>query len=583
MLAPRTFFASFVVMIAGLTAIGCGAGSSATGGIVPRQAALVVVADIRRGSEGQWSRTREVLRRVPAWQLANARIPEPQRVLDQLLVAAGAKPSLDWDEEVEPWLGDHAGLAGWVRSAGDDEFRVMVWIDSSDDDAAAEAMGQAVGTEQDGSFEGTNLYRGTGKRADVYWAVEDGRVLVGNGKGSVTAGLRAARGDAVDEEDGWQRLKGERGGDALMSFYGTPRLGEQMQDLAEESADDEAAGQLRAAAEQLRGEAREFALHVGSRDEGLWMEAVAVGETPATKASESVPAARELLERLPAASVVATASRTAAAMDDEAIDAVRMRIDQYREAFGDDTELPRVVRDVPQLADALLAPELVEQREEAYRGDIAGAITVEDGVVSLVGSYGVQDEDAALAVESEHAAAIGTYLQERTGVRLRRDPMKEGSRLVMAGIPARQAVQRLAAATGTTAKEVRENPLVRRFVRPQLELEQRVIGDDMVFALPADAIALVEGARAGTGETLADAERYQRDVQTVDVPEDAHAMFWVDLRELLRPFIEPVQGQAWVLVSNQIDHVGGPIGWSRSEEDGTDTVRTSAVEIPLYD
>jgi hypothetical protein len=543
------------------------------------------------------------LSRIPAWQLADRRLPEPQRVLDQLLVAVGAKPSLDWEDEVEPWLGERAGLAGWLRSPSGPDFSAVAWIDSTDDEAAEEAMRQAVGAQRDGSFEGTELHRGTGKRADVYWGVHDGRVLVGNGKGSITAALRAAGGESLDEGEDWERLRGERGGDALMSVYGTPELAEQLEELASEmddeagddkgeAKDDAAAGtspsrQLQQVAEQLQGQAREFSFHLGSDDDGLWMEAIAVGEDEAAEAAADAPGARELLEQLPEQTVLGMASRVGGSADADAVEAMREQMEQYEglmsSANAGGGGMPPLVRDLPELFEMLATPEFAERSSDAYRGDISFGVTVDEGELSVVGSYGVDDEDAALELEGETVQALGEYVAERSDLQVTRVPVEDGASVVVKGIPAQQAIARIAATTGVPPAKVRSNPLAQRFLRPQLTMEQRTVGEnEQVFAFPGDAIGLVEGARSGE-PSLADGTRYQRDVQAADVPDEVDSMFWVDARELLRPVIEPVQGQAWVLVQNQIDHLGGPIGWSWSERDGSDTVRSSVVEVPLYD
>ncbi|MBJ7356321.1 DUF3352 domain-containing protein, partial [Nocardioides sp.] len=128
---------------------------------------------------------------------------------------------LDFEDDVEPWLGDRAAVAA-VDSGGETPDPVFV-LQVKDADAAGKGM-QAI----------KDCAAGEGGDAEGGWSIEgDWAVIAQTDKIAETVTDDAAEGSLADDED-FQKWVGEAGDSGVLTMYAAPALG----DYLAEHADD---------------------------------------------------------------------------------------------------------------------------------------------------------------------------------------------------------------------------------------------------------------------------------------------------------------------------------------------------------
>lgn len=160
MKAPKLLLVSIAaVLVAALVVAGCGGGSGGGGGepagVVPKKAPVYLEANLK--PDGQ---TSEALNEVAQTVLGIDNVGE--FVAEELENAAlGEGETLNFEEEIEPWLGEKAGLylAGYD---GNDFHGVGIALETTDSGEAEEFIEERVekndeGAEQ-GEFEGHEYY-----------------------------------------------------------------------------------------------------------------------------------------------------------------------------------------------------------------------------------------------------------------------------------------------------------------------------------------------------------------------------------------------------------------------------------------
>jgi hypothetical protein len=222
-LLPRSLAAMAAAGAVLLGAAGCGssAGSSsgANAGVdpaasLPASAPLYVEAQLR--PEG------DLKANVDAVARKVLRTNDPgQKVVDLLDRALNAKAGTDYKADIEPWLGNRAGLAITALGAGGARPDVVAAI-ASNDDGTAQAF---LDKEQAGNPTTQRDYRGVtyrvDARQDLAAAVVDHAVLVGTERG-FKAAVDATRGDELADAPEFKRAREAVGTDGFGFLYVDP-------------------------------------------------------------------------------------------------------------------------------------------------------------------------------------------------------------------------------------------------------------------------------------------------------------------------------------------------------------------------
>jgi hypothetical protein len=198
MKVPKLPHVSIAAVLATLLVAGCGGGSGGGGGepagVVPKQAPVYLEADLNPDGK-----TSEALNELAGTVLGIDNVGE--FVAEELEAAAlGEGEKLGFEEEIEPWLGERAGLylAGYD---GGDFHGVGMVLETTDSGEAEEFLEERVekgdeGAEQ-GEFEG-HVYWGSADDEQVLGMVGD-YLAFGETKGDFEEMVKAFEGEGLNE------------------------------------------------------------------------------------------------------------------------------------------------------------------------------------------------------------------------------------------------------------------------------------------------------------------------------------------------------------------------------------------------
>jgi hypothetical protein len=208
--------------VAAVPVAGCGSSSSSNGSsgapgtdpaaLMPATAPVYVEAQVRPSGELA-ANAKAVAGKI-------LRTSDPGAKIVGLIDEAGKKEGASYEKDVEPWLGQRAGIAiTGVRGAGGDDVDVVGAIASTDDDAAKDfvkkyAKGDATRKYRDVEYQYDN-------DDDTAVAVVDHAVLVGSERAFKSA-LDARSGAALESAGAFKKARSTVGTDGLGFVYADP-------------------------------------------------------------------------------------------------------------------------------------------------------------------------------------------------------------------------------------------------------------------------------------------------------------------------------------------------------------------------
>jgi hypothetical protein len=212
---------ALVVLVLAAVAAGCGSGESASGGeepasAVPADATMYFEATVR--PEG--SQREDAL--AAAGKVLQTDDPEGKvRELVNEAFASSDDPKLDYARDVEPWLGEKAGL--WVAtprdSSSSEEADAVAVLSATDEDAAQEAIDRAISKSDkrfsDREHEGVTLKV---NEDGIGVAVGEGFAFFGT-EAEVKRSIDAAKGDSLAETDRYEDAIDELEDERLGHFF----------------------------------------------------------------------------------------------------------------------------------------------------------------------------------------------------------------------------------------------------------------------------------------------------------------------------------------------------------------------------
>lgn len=228
MLRRVTILAAAAALVVGVLS-GCGDGDD--GG--PATAELARFAPPDALAFGQTVVRPEGARRETIESILD-RFPDGDQVAERLIESLNedlAEDDLSYEENIEPWLGEHAG--GFITNiaiskdgeahVGDDEAALI--IETTDEERARQeglAAARADGPVRESTYEGVEIFEQRGGVDPATFAVFDGAVVVGAGPGAVRMVIDASRGETLEGNEELDRFLDERQGDNLAVGYADP-------------------------------------------------------------------------------------------------------------------------------------------------------------------------------------------------------------------------------------------------------------------------------------------------------------------------------------------------------------------------
>src|SRR3954451_7877601 len=215
----RRLFLLSLLAVAALVLPACGGSGSSSGSTDPADAApanALVYANVTVRPTGDLKDSVD----AAATKILNGADPgqKIQQGVDQVL----AQANLNYNDDVKPWLGEHAGF--FLSSISGSSSSGALIVDSKDDGKATSTIEKAL------KDSGASLQKSSYKGADIEsagagaFSVHDGLVIAGTEDG-VKAALAARDGDALSDASAYKDATDKVSTDGLALFYvDTPRL-----------------------------------------------------------------------------------------------------------------------------------------------------------------------------------------------------------------------------------------------------------------------------------------------------------------------------------------------------------------------
>ncbi|MDX6593373.1 MAG: hypothetical protein QOJ13_2569 [Gaiellales bacterium] len=238
---------AFITVLAVTAALvtGCGsstqssASSASAAEAIPAGALAYADVNLDRDSDA-WKQLTDVGARFPGWQ----------RVTDKLVKELDSGESgSTFSKDIEPWLGDRAAIA--LTGISSDGPSFVVYVASTDDDAAKQTEERDKTVTADGSYKGYTQF----KDEDGRVAVGNGAVLFANDEATLHAAIDAREGDVdslADDATFSAALEALPAGSLVRGWANAPKLA-QLTSLASlaELGDSVDAGQIQQIAKGL--------------------------------------------------------------------------------------------------------------------------------------------------------------------------------------------------------------------------------------------------------------------------------------------------------------------------------------------
>lgn len=596
--------AAIVAALAGSTvvAVGCGVGGADSDdgalSFVPRDSVGVAVVSLR---ERDLQRSLDTLGRVPAWGLLEAQMPANdapgllEAGIDAALDSDEQTESMSYEKDVEPWLGDEAGVAvlpeavDEPESLGGDRTPVLAWVDSTDDEAARSFARRSLGTgRRTSEHEGITIWRDAKDETAVF--VADGTLVLVSGRAAAERAIdQHESGDDsfADNRDVRELLDARDRREQVATVVRVDRL----LDLGSAAAQRAKQADARATSDFLQDDRlrdalpETLAMSTGVDDVGLWIDT-----SWAPAAEPSIDDARTLVERMPADAVTAAAQSTNSKLVEQLPDVWQAARDAWN------LELDTVADRCPQaqralcdlgvrFAGALLEGDLLERFAAAYGDDgatvIAQRVAVQGsgmpsqrlGVISRVDDPAAMNELYRSGIEQ-----AGPTLRQQ-GVQLGWQAQGDDGVVTIRLVPGSAAARALGDTPGLPAEF--KDLTSRQGMRIPIDT---VDDTTQAMAFPAGELPGLLSAWTGDAEQISGNDRYRRDVDAANAPAKTSFFQWADYTTLVVDTVKSLGTDRAVqtMVQNNATHVGGVLTWTERRGDD-DRIGVAHTVLPIYD
>jgi hypothetical protein len=286
----KTWYVPIPVLVAlSLVFAGCGGGSSASepASVVPAGAPVFIEAKLQ--PEAEIAADVEALAKQVAGvdNIGETIVEELESSVDP-----GEEP-LDFATEIEPWLGEKAGL--YLENYDGDEFDTGgVAVETTDSDAAEEFLEKRVkgGDEEvrSDSYEGVDFFVGTGEEEGKTYGVDGDFVIYGETEKAFKAMVDASEGDSLADQDSFSSATAEAPEGSLADVF--VDIGALIEEAGGE-IDDESQAFLDTVGIDPQDATAQLSLVPGSEQVEIDLTSNVTGENPqggdASKLLESLP------------------------------------------------------------------------------------------------------------------------------------------------------------------------------------------------------------------------------------------------------------------------------------------------------
>jgi hypothetical protein len=602
--------AACILVAAAAVAAGCGGSGSDekadadTAGALrwlPEQTWLVSTADL---SSERLDRAVDTLGRLAAWGLVEPMLPASdgkglrKAGLEQLAKEMSHDDVEVTAAQIEEAFGNRVGLAitstkELAKGLDADELPVAMWVELDDEGKARDLLGRAIpGTESEHEHEGVTYYES--KDHEVAYALRDDLLVATTSTKNMERLIDVHEGDedatlATSEDGGAVLGAGVDGALGGVAVQTDPLLDLAASALREQS--DPVAGRVADAvqtdavddvvADWIGGSAAIDAS--GLRLRGTW-------SNPRDLAEPKTPA-RELVERLPADTVVAAATT----MSGSELERVQDLWAQVRDAA--DLDLQQLVADeCPRAQSALcdlgvqLALTVLEDESLATAvADAGPRATATASYPQAKGAKGASNEIVSThaSIDWQRPPAL-TDAMEKAGLDVQVGGASATVRVLPASPLGAMLRQALADPAATTVVRATYGIDLAQLLTPKgLRLTAEQVDDLDVLTLPVGATSRATGSLEGDADQLGADPDFRDAVEAAAPPKQTGSFGYVDVRSWAGSLIDLVAGtspdaaRAKPLVDNNLADLPGIVWWTAREGSGDDEVGVAELAIPI--
>jgi hypothetical protein len=171
--------------------------------VLPATTFALVTLDLDP-SAGQKVAAIKTLRKLPSWNERTGLRPDSDlvEVLFERAQKDGFCPKVDYEKDVQPWIGERAGVGGVLL---EDKPTPVLTLQVKDPGRAKEAFGDLAACADAGK--------------DVGWTVTDDYLVVSDSTAHAEAIVSAGRTSPLADDAAYQKWTGEAGGDGIVNAY----------------------------------------------------------------------------------------------------------------------------------------------------------------------------------------------------------------------------------------------------------------------------------------------------------------------------------------------------------------------------
>jgi hypothetical protein len=573
---------SFVVLLASTALLSsCGGAVTSGHGFIPKQAIVTGTVSLDRSDSGEWRAALTNVRRVPSFQLVEKQIPSTQKLLEAIDDALKLRGTPSMKRDVAPWLGKRGGGALWFEKKS--EARWMVWADVKDEDSATSRLKSLLQAKDAGSLDGATIYAAKTKTFGhrINYAVVDSKLLVSDRKSSIVAALNAHSNGSLEDGDDYERFSHPtQSTRSLATFF----LAKDSAKVLTRAADKNMTAEQRAEVkQQLATYAKQLpmAVHVGANDSGLYLETMTTHNGTTSRGHFTSGSLDKLPQNSVAAVVANVDTHNLAERAKQGSQQMRDMLDSLPA-----TDTPSWLVTFMKVGDALLSSGQANPMPVGAF-DMTDVILERKGQFAFAGRAEYGDDAAKWRAYTQGTiASVARVLKARTPIRLSYT-LSNGDaptgRIVIGGIPGRQAVTKIARMTGTPAATLLAHPAVRELAAPtQTMTEQWTTDGTDEGSVPPWGLPMLQNAGKNDTPTLGDAFPFSDAVKTIgaprrderkfDMPTRVNVFAWVDLRQIVHAIAEPIDARVSYVTDQQLAHAPGLLMWGWTDDDTSHAV-----------
>lgn len=633
MITARLRFVSIVaisILALSFVLAACSSPGSGVDGILPVGTDVVVRVDITRGKTGQIRKVFRLLERVPAFAIAEEKIPSAEKFVEDSTQDIKG-PKITWKKDIKPWLGKEAGAGVWRSGKGISKESIgwAGWIDSTDEGATTKMLTDSKDLKKVKAYKGVDIFKNKDEDT-MFAAVFGGKLVVSSTVKNLHTAIRANQGKSLEDSDDFGKLDDEihvDGRTPIASVMLTPHLwvdakagleflkaktkrgesldpiGSAMDDVVA-SMDDKSTtkesdkgqsaqaqkmmGLAGGAITKLQKKHAGFTMSAGAKGSAIWLDGgFSYRSDAAVKSGDALKRAKGLPQNTLGAVLSdrehgALYKEMMKAYSGSLSDPANMAMMEASPTTSNPGAQQAMKAYVEFLGDASNLKTLQKIFGNSSRGAVG--LIESEGQLAIGGRLSVEDTAAARTMGTKLMALVSGSAAAIPGLKVSMAPYKSNSVtgksphdvITVSGIPVKLLTKDAPAAT---MKALATSPLAKEWLQPELQFDVHLTKDELIIGIPAWGAESVEEAADGS---LAQDSTFKRDLKAAGVPKNVSSLAWLNTEEVVDVVVSQVDQKIAGFLAGQLKHGGNVVAWSTTKKSDGRVVTRFSMAFPFY-